>query len=310
MRGDRARSGRPQPPAPLDPLKAGADPLGFRKLWAGQSVSRLGSAVTTFALPTAAVVQLHAGAFEVGLLLAVQKAAFPLLGLPAGVWIDRLPRRPVMIGADLGRAAALAAVPVAAVSGHLSLSLLYVVAAVMGVLTLFFDVAYLAYLPGLVGKQELGVANSRMQVSESLADITGPGFAGFLAQAAGAAQSIAVDAVSFLASALALGWIRGQEPRSGQLRQGWWSELREGVGVVFGSPILASMITLVAAFSLAGHVGGDILTVFVYRSLRLSPALFGLLLAVEGLAAIGGALLASRWRSRSASAPPWPGPGS
>jgi len=294
VRRDRPRRRRPQPPAPGDALRPGADSSGFRKLWAGQSVSRLGSAVTTFALPTAAVLQLHAGPFEVGLLMAVNKVAFPLLGLPVGVWIDRLPRRPVMIAADPGRALALSSLPAAAFSGHLTLPLLYAVAGLMGVLTLLFDVAYLAYVPSLVGREEIRVANSRMQVSESVAEITGPGLAGFLVQAVGAAQTIAVDAFSFLVSALSLAWIRSPEPPSDRPRQGWWKELREGVGVVFGSPVMASMITLVAAYSLAGHVGGDIITVFVYRDLHLTPALFGVLMAVEGLAAIGGALLAGR----------------
>jgi MFS family permease len=227
-------------------------------------------------------------------LIALQKAAFPILGLPVGVWIDRLPRRPVMIVADVGRALALATVPAAAVTGQLSLPLLYAVAVVMGVLTLFFDVGYLAYLPGLVGKEDLGAANSRMQVSESVADITGPGLAGFLAQAMGAAQSIALDAFSFLVSAASVAWIRGPETRPVHPRTGWWKELREGLGVVFGSPVLTSMITLVAAFSLAGHVGGDIVTVFVYRNLHLTPALFGVLIAIQGLAAIVGALVAAR----------------
>src|SRR5205823_8501402 len=214
VRRDRPRRRRPQPPAPGDALRPGADSSGFRKLWAGQSVSRLGSAVTTFALPTAAVLQLHAGPFEVGLLMAVNKVAFPLLGLPVGVWIDRLPRRPVMIAADLGRALALSSLPAAAFSGHLTLPLLYAVAGLMGVLTLLFDVAYLAYVPSLVGREEIRVANSRMQVSESVAEITGPGLAGFLVQAVGAAQTIAVDAFSFLVSALSLAWIRSPEPPS------------------------------------------------------------------------------------------------
>jgi MFS family permease len=230
----------------------------------------------------------------VGLLVALQKVAFPILGLPVGVWIDRLPRRPVMIVADLGRALALASVPIAAVSGHLSLPLLFAVAVVMGVLRLFFDVAYLAYVPALVGKERLVDANSRMQVSDSVAAITGPGIAGFLAQAIGAAQAIALDAFSFLVSAASVAWIRTSEAGAERARIGWWKELREGVGVVFGSPVLTSMITLVAAFSLAGHVGGDILTVFVYRNLRLTPALVGVLFAAEGLAAIAGALFAGR----------------
>lgn len=170
----------------------------FLKLWAGQTVSELGSSITLLALPTAAVIGFHANAFQVGLLAATSRVPFPFLSLLAGVVVDRLPRRPILIVCDVGRCLVLASIPLAAMLNLLSLPQLFVTAFASGVLTVFFDVAYLSYVPVLAGRDELIDANARLQLGGSFAQVAGPGLAGLLVQLLGAARAIAADAGSFL----------------------------------------------------------------------------------------------------------------
>ena len=185
----------------------------FQKLWAGQTVSMLGSQVSQLALPLVAVLVLHVSAFYVALLGTVDLLPFLLFALPAGVWIDRIPRRPVLIVADTGRALALATVPVVAAFGELTIWQLYAVGFVTGTFTVFFDVAYQSYLPSLVGRPHLVEGNAKLELSRSAAQIAGPGLGGVLVGAITAPYAIVVDSVSFAVSALFLGRIRKREPR-------------------------------------------------------------------------------------------------
>lgn len=188
--------------------------------WAGQTVSVVGSRVSALAFPLAAVLVLHASTFQVGLLTAAPYAAFVVIGLPAGAWVDRVRRRPVMITADLLRAGVLVSIPVAAALGDLSLVQLYVVALLHGVGTVFFDVAYRSYLPGLVGKDHLGEANTKLQVSQSAARASGPTLAGFLIQVLSAPVAFLADAASFLVSVASLLVIDHPEPSPRAPRRG------------------------------------------------------------------------------------------
>jgi MFS family permease len=174
----------------------------FLKLWAAQAISQLGTQVTLLALPLAAILVLDASATEVALLGAVEVLPFLLFTLPAGVWVDRLPRRPILVITDLARAAALASIPLAYAVDALTLPHLYVVAFAMGVLSVFFDVSYLAYLPSLVERRQLGTANSKLEATRSAAQVVGPGAAGILVDAITAPVAILVDGVSYLFSAL------------------------------------------------------------------------------------------------------------
>src|SRR2546428_6702738 len=162
----------------------------FLKLWAGQTISVVGSEFTVLALPTIAILQLHATAPQVGLLASLQRLAFPVLALFAGVWIDRVRRRPLMIAADGLRATALLSIPLVAAVGALTLLQLYVVAAILGLGTVIFDIAYLAYVPTLVGRPDLLEANTKLEVSFSGSYLTGPALAGGLIQLMGAAQAM------------------------------------------------------------------------------------------------------------------------
>jgi MFS family permease len=272
----------------------------FLKLWAGQSVSELGGSITQIALPTVAVFQLHAGPFELGLLSAFARLPFPLLALPIGVWIDQLPRRRVMILADIGRMLALASIPIAAIGGSLSLGQLYVVALVTGLLTIFFDLAYLAYVPSLVGRGNLGDANAKLQLSSSVADVAGPGLGGLLIQAIGAGQAIALNAASYLVSFASLAWIRGEDAspvRTGPPASAF-ADLREGLAHVFRHPLLRSLILCLGGAVVVGHIAEPNLYPFLYNMLNLSPGTAGLVISVSGVGSIAGALLSRRVAAR------------
>jgi len=272
----------------------------FLKLWAGQSVSELGGSITQIALPTVAVFQLHAGPFELGLLSAFQRLPFPLLALPVGVWIDQLPRRRVMILADIGRMLALASIPIAAITGSLSLVQLYIVALVTGLLTIFFDLAYLAFVPALVGRENLGDANAKLQLSSSVSDVAGPGLGGLLIQAVGAGQAIALNAASYLISFASLAWIRGEDvspPRSGPAMSAF-ADLKEGLAHVFRHPLLRSLILCLGAAIVVGHMEEPNLYPFLYNILHLSPGTVGLVLSVGGVGSIAGAIVSRRVAAR------------
>ena len=189
----------------------------FRRLWIGETVSQFGSTVSQLALPLVAILILHASTFEVGLLVSCQLAAFLVVGLPAGAWVDRMRFRTVLIVNDLLRAVALASIPVAHWLGVLSIGQLYAVALVTGSCTVFFDVAYQSYLPQLVDRPALVEANAKLQASESVAQIGGPSVGGVLIQALTAPYAILLDALSFLWSAAWVHAIRpGRRGRSGR----------------------------------------------------------------------------------------------
>jgi MFS family permease len=180
----------------------------FQKLWAGQTISLFGSRIGGFALTFVAILTLHASPIQVALLNAAQYGPGLVVGLFAGVWVDRLRRRPVMIVVDIGRAAILAVIPLAAALGHLTIALLFAVALCVSVLTVFFDVAYRSYLPSLVRRDQLLEGNSKLTASASVTEFGGWSIAGFVVQALSAPGTVLVDTVSFLVSAASLAAIR------------------------------------------------------------------------------------------------------
>ena len=267
----------------------------FAKLLAGQSISGLGSAVTQIALPTIAVLLLRAGPFELGILIALQRIPFPVLALFVGVWVDRLPRRRVMILADILRAATLATVPISFGTGFLGLPLLYAVSLVTGVLTIFFDLAYLSYVPELVDRDRLSDANSTLQMSSSVANLAGPGLGGLLIQAVGAARAVSIDAASFVVSFLSLLWMGPDKVRVERREsQGMWRDLREGFAHVFANPVLRTLILVLGTVILCAHMLEPNLYPFAYSNLHFTPAILGWILSVEGAAAVVGAFFTPR----------------
>ncbi|EHR51948.1 arabinose efflux permease family protein [Saccharomonospora marina XMU15] len=271
----------------------------FRLLWAGDTASQFGTFVGRTALPLLAATTLAATPLEMGLLTASENAAFLLLGLPAGVWVDRMRRRPLMLRADLARGVLLLSVPLAWWAGVLSLPQLIVVALLVSVCTLFFDIAYQSYLPSLVGRSRLVEGNGKLQVSQSVAQVSGPGLAGALAQLLGAANAVATVGLSYLGSAALLGRIRTSEPppspRTGiKLR----AEVGQGLRFVFGNRHLRAVTACTASGNFAGGAFASVEVLFLSRELRLPAAGVGAVLAVAGVGGLLGALSASRWLRR------------
>jgi MFS family permease len=261
------------------------------KLWTGQTVSQVGTQVTLLAMPLVAILLLHASAFEVGLLTAAEFAPFLIVGLPAGVWVDRLRRRPILIVSDVGRALTLGSVPLANALHVLTLGQLYGVAFVSGVLTVFFDVAYQSYLPSLVDRSRLVEGNSKLEISRSGAQLAGPGLAGVLVQTVGAASAIIVDAVSYVVSVVFVSLIRGSEApvdRSAPRRR-MRTEIKEGLSYVFRHRQLRAIAATTGSANLIDSAILAILVLFAVRELHMSPGLIGLGFAIGNVGALIGA---------------------
>ena len=253
-------------------------------------MSELGTQVTNLALPLAALFTLRASVFQVSLLRAFEIVPFVLFGLPAGVWIDRLRRRPLMIAADACRALTLASIPLAYAWDALSLPQLYVVAFVTGALAVVFDVSYLSYLPGLVHRERLGEANSKLLATQSGSNVVGPGAAGALVGAVGAPVAIAADAVSFGISAALVSLIRRPEPeREAGPRRRLRDELAEGLRYVFGHPHLRTLTVWTGAWNLFSSGLFAVMIVYLVRGLGLGPTTIGWVFAGVSAGAVAGA---------------------
>jgi MFS family permease len=271
----------------------------FLKLWSAETISQLGSNVSGLAIPLVAIITLGATPFEVALLGIVEFAPFMLISLPAGVWVDRLPRRPILIVGDLGRAAVLASIPLAYAFGALTIWQLYVVGFVSGVLTVFFDVAYQSYLPSLVARDQLVEGNSKLEISRSGAQLGGPALAGVLVETLTAPVAILVDAVSFLGSGLFVLGIRKREevPERSERRsplEGMRGELADGLRYVLGHRYLRWIAASTATFNFFGNVMGAIFLVYAVRTLDLSPGAIGFIFAIGNVGYLVGALTAGR----------------
>ncbi|MGB7052094.1 MAG: MFS transporter [Acidimicrobiales bacterium] len=267
----------------------------FRRLWGGETVSELGSQVSLVAIPLLAVRVLHASPFEMGVLTASSTAAFLLVGLPAGVWVDRLSHRSVMIAADIGRLLAMISIPIAYALGSLGLPQLYVVALVAGVFTVFFDVAYQSYLPSLVGLEAVTEGNAKLTTSAEVAQVAGPSVAGGLVQAFGSAVAVTADAVSFAFSAVAITAIRARTPplhvpERREMRR----EIAEGLRFVWGHRLLRAIAETTATSNFFSGIVAAIEIVFLVRVVHVEPVVIGLILACAGAGGVLGAVTAAR----------------
>jgi MFS family permease len=266
----------------------------FARFWTAQTISQVGTQFTAVALPLLAALSLGASAMGFGLLATASGLPHLLFGLPAGAWVDRLSRRRVMILADLGRAALLAAVPIAAWRGALRLELLIAIAFLVETLSLFFDVAYLAFLPTIVPRTRLVDANSRQEATASGAQVVGPALAGSFVRWLGAPLATLVDAVSYLGSALFLWRIRAAEPprqtpaTGSTLRE----EVRQGLAAVWQAPVLRALALSSGIVNLAGFLFLSIYVLYMTQDLGLGAAAVGLVFAIGGIGALLGSLAA------------------
>jgi len=268
----------------------------FLKLWTAQGVSEFGSQISQIAIPLVAVIGLHASAFEVAALETVLFLPFLLFSLPAGVWVDRLRRRPILVAADAGRALALASIPIAAAMHSLTMAQLYVAGFVAGTLTVFFDVSYQSYLPSLVQRGDLVDANSKLEVTRSAAQIGGPGLAGLLVRAVGASYAVLADALSFVWSAAFLFSIRKQEvlPELKEERPPVRRELVDGLKYLVRHRYWRPISISTATFNFFNNVAFSILIVYAVRRLDMSPLEIGLTFSLSN----GGALIAAIFAKR------------
>jgi MFS family permease len=278
--------------------------LDFRRLWIGETVSQFGTMVSQLALPLVAILVLHASTFQVGLLATFEMLAFLVVGLPSGAWVDRMRYRWVLIVNDLIRAAALASIPLAQALGVLTIGQLFVVALVTGVSTVFFDVAYQSYLPALVDRDALVEGNSKLQASESVSQIAGPGVGGVLIQVLTAPYAVLVDALSFLWSASWVAAIRSRPPRPPRkpdrsLRR----EIGEGLKFVLGNRILRSIAACTGSSNLFSNVAFPVYYILLARNLHLSAGVIGLFISISAVGGLIGSLLASRIAARLGQGP-------
>ena len=265
----------------------------FLKLWAGQSVSLFGSQITRLALPLAAILTLHANAAQMGFLGAALLAPYLILGLFAGVWVDRLRRRPILIAADVARALLLVTIPVLAATGALRIQHLYVIGFLFGTLELFFEVAYQSFVPRIVERDQLTQGNSLLKLSDSTAQVAGPGLAGALVQLLTAPVAIIVDAASFVVSAVTLVLIRTPEARhSSDGAPNVWAELREGLSLVVGHPWLRAIAGCTATLNFSANLLMTVYILYATRQLGMTPALIGIVFAAGGASTIVGTMLA------------------
>jgi MFS family permease len=272
----------------------------FLKLWAGETISVFGSLVGNSALAFTAVLVLHANALEIGLLGAAHLVPDVMFGLVAGVWVDRLPRRPLMIIADLGRFALLATIPLAHAFDVLTMGQLGVVAFGTGLFEIVFDVSYQSYLPTLVTKDEILEGNSRMAASFSVAEVAGFGISGWLVQLLTAPIAILCDAVSFLASAGAVLAIRRPEPPSkpAENREGVRKEIVEGGRAIIGDPVLRATAVAHAMAGFSFRMYGAVFLLYATTTLGFHPGVLGLTWAVGGVTSLVGAMFAGRAAAR------------
>ncbi|WP_182885919.1 MFS transporter [Microbispora sp. H10885] len=292
----------------------------FRRYAGADAISKVGSQVSLVALPLTAAITLHASPFQVGLLTAAEMLAFLLVGLPAGAWVDRMPRRPVLVAADVVRAAALLSIPAAAAAGALGLPQMYAVALLTGLCTVFFDVAHQSYLPAIVGPRGLARGHGVLAANVSVAELSGPAIGGWLVQALTAPMAVVADALSYAVSALLLVRVRtdegrgragspgerrgtGQGERQGEgraeergeaARGGLRSEIAEGLRFVLGQPVLRRVAMVGALTMTSFGLWSATVPLYLVREVGVSPGAYGTLLSAGAAGGVFGAWLGPR----------------
>lgn len=282
----------------------------FTRLWVAHVTSGAGTAITNVALPLAAVLVLGATPTEMGLLAAAGSLPNLLFGFVAGVWVDRVPRKPILVWADIGRALLLTSIPVAAWLGQLSFPQIWIVTFAAGTLTVFFQIAAISVLPALVEKSRLIDANSKLSTSDAVISIAGPAAAGGLVQLFSAPRVILIDALSYLLSALALGGVAEEEPQPTSPRNGQDSpepaagfrsaaksvgrEVGEGVYELLRTPLLRALTVTSSLGMLAGSISAAVQMLFLVDQLEFTPSVIGLVAAFGGAGSLLGAMLAGK----------------
>jgi MFS family permease len=279
----------------------------YRKLWTAATVSLFGTQVSLIAIPFIAVLVLDAPAYQVALLGTVEFLPFLFFTLPAGAWVDRLPRRLILVAGDFGRALSLASIPIAYELGALTIWQLFVVGFINGTLTVFFDVADQSFLPAILEPDDLIEGNSKLQVSGSAAQVLGQPLGGGIVGLLSAPIAVLLDALSFVVSGGLIFWIRKHEPKrtpehgpaDGRAPvAGLRGEIAEGLRYVLGHPYLRYIAASTGASNLFSNIAFATFAVFLYRTLGLSAFTVGVIGGLGSLGILAGALLAGRIADR------------
>jgi MFS family permease len=276
----------------------------FRQLFVADTISQFGTQVTYLALPLVAILALDATPLEVGVLAACETAAFLLVGLPAGAWVDRMRRRSVLIFGDLARAVLLGSVPVAWWTGSLTMPQLYTVGLLLGVFTVFFDVAYQSYLPHLVGREKLVEGNAKLEAVRGVSHVAGPTAGGLLVQWLTAPVAIVVDSVSFLVSAVFVGLIRKREPKPEPAADRHLGrEIGEGLRFVLGNRLLRAIAMCTGTSNLFTSIAMTMFLVLLADELGVPAGTIGLLMSTGSIGGLVGAFTAMRIARRLGQGP-------
>ncbi|HEY3439050.1 MAG TPA: MFS transporter [Actinotalea sp.] len=286
----------PQPSVQQAPAaRSLAHHRNFRQLWIGDALGQFGAQLTGLALPVYAVTRLQATEWQMGALSAAETAAFLVIGLPAGAWVDRMRKRRTLIVSDLVRATVLAVVVTAALTGHGSMPLLYVAGLIISCASVFFDIAHQSYVPGLVGLEHIVEGNSKLQATQSVAGVAAPAIGGALLRVLSAPAVIGVTALTYLTSAAFVGRIRHVEQLPArEHRRPLRTEIAEGMRFVVHQPLLRRIVACTSLSNLAGAVGNALLVLFALRVLGLDSASLGVVFSAGAVGGLAGALLADR----------------
>lgn len=267
----------------------------FRRLWTGDALGQFGAQLTGLALPVYAVQSLDATEWQMGLLTAAETAAFLVIGLPAGAWVDRMRKRRVLLASDLARAAVLTVVVVAAMTGHASIPLLIGAGLVISVASVFFDVSHQSYVPGLVGLDHIVEGNSKLQATQSVAAVAAPAVGGLLLKVITAPALIAVNVVMYVTSAFAVWRIRHVEtPPHPDTHRPLRTEIAEGLSFVVHQPILRRIVATTGLGNFANSIQTAVLVIYALRVLDLGTAAWGTVVSASAVGGLVGAVVAGR----------------
>jgi len=269
----------------------------FLWFWGGESVSMIGTQITTFAVPVLAITALGADAGQLSLLRTMEFLPFLFLTLPIGLWVDRHPPRPAMIAANLLRGVLIAVIAVAGLTGMLHLSWLAGALLLIGAATVVFDVAYLSYLPAVVRKDQLVDGNSKLSVSFSISEVAGPGVAGGLVQILTAPVTLLVDAFSYLVSVFSLTMIRTPDSSpvpDGEPEVGLRRQVADGLAVVARNPFLRTICLESFTYNFFVQFGETLVVLYALTELGLSAGMLGLCISVGSIGGLAGAVVAPR----------------
>jgi len=271
----------------------------FMRLWTAQAISTFGARIAREGLPMAAVVTLQAGPEAVGLFAALRLGSQGLAGLIAGPLADRLPRRALLVGADLARAAVLTLVPLAALIGRLTLAEIFLAGVLMGAFNVVFDVADHAFLPSLLAHSELVEGNAKLATTEAVAEVAGPALYGALFSLMAPPLALGVNAATYLASAALLGRIRGAREAHPALPDGEPpASLLRGFGAALAHPLVRPLWLADVTRAFFGGFFSALYILFAFRWLHLTAWMFGITVALGGVGGLAGATLAPRLLAR------------